>query len=281
MQTCILDLLLKDHYIKRRFFNEKDTYITVCFPVSFLTLGMAAYKDLSDIGLKLTVVDESEEFIAYSLEENGFTYYYEETTSNDVVYTKKYRMNESSNVLTEDYETSFVLVGDMLSITVKDNILNTTETTQTDVSELISGEPDYTDMAKCSSVWPAGFTGKKSIASGHSYAQNWRTLEGISKVGTRDHIVKIPDKNFDEYTRLVDSLVTQEATVWPIVGSVHALGLIVNAVYNKAVTVATVKLALKTVGKDVPVVGQVISLVTYLITANKAYDARIGLTEEL
>lgn len=47
--------------------------------------------------------------------------------------------------------------------------------------------------------WPSGYTGiKSSKGAGHSYARNYKTNKGISRLGAGDIIVNIPNKAFDE-----------------------------------------------------------------------------------
>lgn len=234
--------------------------------------AFATVKDLGDLESKLTVYQEEDEFVSYRIEENGFVHDYEERTVGDVVHTKKYRVLQSSRILVEDTSTTVTLNGDILKLSIYDNINNTSDTIELNANSF-NAVPEYTEMAKCSEVWPAGFTGKKTVVAGHQYAHNWTTKEGISRLGTKDIVVKLPDREFDEYTRIVDDLIAQEKAAIPIVGTVQGLKEVMTAIGNKKVSLETLKKALKVVGKSVPVIGQVWTLVQYF---NKAHDANVA-----
>lgn len=256
---------------------KKMFLLTVVFLIAISQTSMlqaVAAQDLESLENKLTVFQDEEDFMSYRTEENGFIYDYEERTVADVVYTKKYRVTQSSRTLVEDSSTTVKLVDNILSLSVYDNINNTTEQIEINANNL---DTEYSVMVKCSQVWPSGFQGKKPIVSGHQYAHNWKTNQGISRLGTLDIIVKTPDRKFDEYTRIVDSLIAQEKAAVPIVGTAKGLGELVKAIGKKQVTIATIKAAFKTIGKAVPGIGQIYTLVTYFNTEHKANVARDAL----
>lgn len=172
--------------------------------------GLEIYTpEVLDSGLEI-IKDEQNEMI-YRTVENKIDFEYHEKTVGDIIYTKKYKINSHGKVLVEDYETSIDLNGDILTLNIFDGMDKSTEQVELNLGENNDLDPNIEAMARCSEIWPSGYTGKTiSKLSGHSYARNYKINKGISRVGTLDIIVDLPDKNFDEYAKLVDSLVTQE-----------------------------------------------------------------------
>lgn len=96
--------------------------------------------------------------------------------------------------------------------------------------------------------WPSGYTDKKaSKAVGYSYARNYKTNKGISRLGREDIIVNIPSKSFNEYARIVDSLVSQENNVAFNSLGIGAIEKMLKAA-AKGVSLATFKVILKKYG---------------------------------
>lgn len=132
-------------------------------------------------------------------------------------------------------------------------------------------------MARCSKIWPSGYTGiTTSKFAGHGYARDYKNNKGISRLGTLDIIVNIPDKSFDEYTKIVDSLVTQEKNAVINGLGIGALDQIIKA-SQKGISLSTFKVILKQVLKAVPSVGAVTALYSYINTYHKANVARDNL----
>ncbi|MET3655159.1 hypothetical protein MKY15_05710 [Sporosarcina sp. FSL K6-1540] len=262
---------------------KKFIILFIVFILAFSQLPilevLAETRDLDDSGINFTVIQDEEDFMLYQMEENRIVYEYEEITVDDVVHTKKYKITGSLRNLIEDSSTTLILSDDRLILSTFDNMNKTTEQTSLDLNNLNVGETgnSVTTFARCSKIWPDGYTGKKEAITGHAYANNYGEKLGISRLGTLDIIVKTPDKKFDEYTRLVDSLVAQEIQLIPFVGGAQALGELTKAIGNGNVTLATLKSVLKKLGKSIPAVGTLVSMVTYFNTNHKANVSRDGL----
>lgn len=164
--------------------------------------------------------------------------------------------------------------GDILTLNLIDNMNKTTEQVELNFLEKNYLEPNIENMARCSKIWPSGYTGKTiSRLSGHSYAKNYKINKGISRLGTLDINVKLPDKNFDQYAKLVDSLVAQEKNAVLNAIGVGAMDQIIKA-SKKGVSLSTFKIILKNALKAVPSVGAVTTLYSYVNTSHKANVAR-------
>lgn len=217
--------------------------------------------------------DEQNEMIYHTVED-GKTFEYHEKIDKSTVHTKRYELNNSNKTLVEDYETNVHLVGEILTLNTFDNLNKTTEQVEMNLGVSNNLESNIVTMSSCVNVWPSGYTGKTvSKFAGHAYAKNYKTNKGISRLGMRDIIVNIPDKSFDQYTKIVDSLVSQEKNAVLSAFGVGALDQIIKA-SKKGVSLSTFKVILKQVLKSVPGVGAVTALYSYINTYHKANVAR-------
>lgn len=223
---------------------------------------------------KIEILKDEQNEMIYLTVEDGLTFEYHEKTDENTVYTKKYTIDSSGKTLVEDYETNVELVDDILTINTFDKLNKTTEQVEMDLGEDGNLESNYIEtMASCS-TWPSGYTGKTvSKFAGHSYARNYKTNKGISRLGTLDIIVNIPDKTFDQYTKIVDSLVTQEKSAVLGAFGAGAIEKIIKA-SKKGVSLSTFKVILKQVLKAIPGVGAVTTLYSYVNTYHDANVAR-------
>ena len=222
----------------------------------------------------LEIIKDGQNEMIYRTVENRVFFEYQEKTIGDIIYTKKYKILGSEKLLVEDYQTNIGLNGDILTLNLFDNMDKTTEQVELNLWEKNYLEPNIETMARCSKIWPSGYTGKTiSRLSGHSYAKNYKINKGISRLGTLDIIVKLPDKNFDQYAKLVDSLVAQEKNAVLNAIGVGAMDQIIKA-SKKGVSLSTFKIILKNALKAVPSVGAVTTLYSYVNTSHKANVAR-------
>lgn len=162
-------------------------------------------------------------------------------------------------------------------LNVFDNVNKTTEHSNLSLDAGFENAVISVASSRCTNIWPSGYTGKVVSLSGHSYAHNWGKKQGISRLGMRDIIVNLPDKKFDEYTRVVDDLKSQEKSLIPIVGGAQGLGELIKAIGKGKVTVATLKSILKKLGKSIPGIGTLVTMVTHFNTHHKANVIRDSL----
>lgn len=226
------------------------------------------------LGDELEILKDEQNEMIYRTVEDGITFEYHEKTNGNTVHTKKYELDSSELTLVEDYETTVNLVDDKLILNTFDNLNKTTEQVEMDLGENSNVESnDIVAMASCS-TWPSGYTGQTvSKGTGHSYARNYKSKKGISRLGTLDIIVDIPDKSFDEYTKIVDNLVSRENdAVFEALG-IATIEKIAKA-SKKGLSLSTFKTILKQVLKALPGVGAVTALYSYVNTYHKANVAR-------
>lgn len=159
---------------------------------------------------ELNFITQSEDNVVYEVEENGKTLRYEETinTNGDLteIYTKVF--DASSGDLIDQFNTSLDFNADSVEIEQQNGANVESENitlTPTDTTNLLKVTKDI-------NIYPAYATTSSSWVSSRMPGINmgYRYPDDAKYAGKYKYNVKLPNKNYDSFTREVDSMRSRE-----------------------------------------------------------------------
>lgn len=247
-------------------------YISVLALMSTLVLGFAPTKsfaassdELNDTGFKiLEIIKFSDEVVVYKTLENGDVFLYEEYIEGDTVTTEKYKVENESKELVENFKTTTELNGDNITVTQED-ILISKITSKTTV-DILPAENVSDNLSINASVWV------ETRSAGNNYAYyKYASGGGLARELNYEKSIPLYHKDFDTFTRNVDSIKSFEVGVLKDLLLIGVLDQGFKSIKNP--TVANVTEFLKKYVKSIPGVGVIAALVQYFNLVNKTMDS--------
>lgn len=251
-----------------------------------------------DFNINLLI--ENEEYLKYQTTEDNIVYETEEYINNDVINTKKYKIDGSLRTLVQNDTTTLSKTSTDVIIEVKNNLTNQTTIASVSLSETPTPIGDNNDVMPpspleysiskpvtlqttsqnsydsdaYSTYGYTAFTG--SYIMGLSYAKNYTTKKGIAKQGVTQKTVSIPNASFDKFTSGVNSMRSDEKGV--LIDAV-GIGFVQQIAYTfkKGVSLATLKKVFLKAGKSIPYLGTLYTIIKYIYTYDKTLKAYIAI----
>jgi len=212
-----------------------------------------------------TLIEDTENRTVYTSHEDGKMYKYVETTEGDVIYTKVYLLEDGKETLSDEFETTVIVNDEQIIIEAGGSeplIISLNE---------IKSEIEENDIEPFASSWV------KSYGTRMSYQlENDKNGGGKARYGVSEKYTSKYEKNFDKFTRNVDSLYSQEKSA--IFGAIGISGItaFISAVSkDKKLTFSGVKKIAKGIVKGVPLLGAAYMLWDYYKTYDRATTAWI------
>lgn len=251
-------------------------YLSVFALITTLVLGFTPTKsfaasfseELNDGSFEiLEIIKFTDKEVVYKTLENGDVFLYEEHIEGDAVTTEKYKIDNKSKELVENFITITELNGDNIAVTQED-LLNNKITSETSVKVLPAEEVKDDVVSRFASA--DGWVNARGAGNNYAYYQH-TSGGGSARELSNEKSTLIYNQHFNTFTKDVDKLKTFEVG---ILRDLAGIGLLDQAFKSiKHPTVANIQGFLKKYLKSIPGISVIVAFVDYLNLVNKAMDS--------
>lgn len=214
----------------------------------------------------LEFIKSTDEEMIYKTLENGEVFLYKELINNDIVTTKKYKIEGNNENLIENFVTINEVKGDTISVTQNDLMHNELISKST-VEILPIKEIEDNEIKDEISILATGKWVKARGAGNNYQYYKYNNGGGKARELSREKTLNSYNKYFDQFTRNVDSLRSFEIGVLKDLLFIGVIDQAFKSIKNP--TVANITKFLKKYLKSIPGVSVIVSMVQYLNLSTK------------